>query len=161
MYECDGVITSAFETAEPPEGLQAVKSFLANTSRQMYVIGPVLPPIEHTAAIELGEAVNSTEIKHFLDKMLYLHGERSLIYVGRFHSCGSFRSGNSAQISFGTLIYPPKAENVWILIDVLIERNIPFVSPTYCYPLHKYPSILSLDRRSGLCALQNSRRNGK
>ncbi|GJE92128.1 glycosyltransferase family 1 protein [Phanerochaete sordida] len=108
VYECDAVFSCSTAALEPPETVQAFTEFLALTSRKLYFLGPLLPETSGEADAAQRELEKSPEIASFLTGVLEKHGERSLI-------------------SFGTMFWTTKPEQVWTFLDVLIERNTPFV----------------------------------
>ncbi|KAF8575272.1 glycosyltransferase family 1 protein [Ramaria rubella] len=117
--ECDGFISASL--SYEAESLNATRSWLSETNRSLYVVGPLMPPgvgdvglsySSKKAEVALSE--NGDEFDLFLDKMLQCHGERSIIYA-------------SHTISFGTMFWPYKDQYVWLFIDVLIELGVPFI----------------------------------
>ncbi|OJT12307.1 UDP-glycosyltransferase 73E1 [Trametes pubescens] len=108
---CDGAFLI---TAEPyePEAVAAVRGWYAETGRPVYVCGPLLPPTSATAtAKEKQQSKEAIEISEFLDTTLKTSGEKSLLYI-----------------SFGSIFWPVKSpENIWAFLDVVMERNIPFI----------------------------------
>ena len=69
--------------------MDAVRTWLAETNRPLYTIGPLVPPgFGDTAGlstvakqIELDSSKHGTEFPNFLDRILKIHGKNSLIYV--------------------------------------------------------------------------------
>ena len=86
--ECDGFLCAS-SAAYESESLHALRSWLAETSRPVYTIGPLVPPGFGDAAglssvakqKEIDSSKNGGEFQIFLDKTLKSHGEHSLIYV--------------------------------------------------------------------------------
>ncbi|KAI0769596.1 hypothetical protein BD413DRAFT_555388 [Trametes elegans] len=112
LYEniarCDGVILASPEPFEP-EGVQAIKHYYADTSRAVYVCGP-LHSSTHPATNEK-PSQHALAIADFLESTLKTSGKKSLIYI-----------------SFGSMFWPIKtSEKVWTFLDVVMERNIPFI----------------------------------
>lgn len=83
MVECDGIITSGPACLEAPEGLSRLSAWLAQTSRSLYVVGPLQPVgnLEHAAAQEKTLSKDARKIDAFMERMLKLRGERSMIFV--------------------------------------------------------------------------------
>ena len=82
-YEaCSGLILTTPEAYEP-EAIAATKDWWAETQRQVWAIGPLLPSVASTEAVagEEAQSPNFGEIKQFMDRIAQSHGERSLLYV--------------------------------------------------------------------------------
>ncbi|KAI0769592.1 UDP-Glycosyltransferase/glycogen phosphorylase [Trametes elegans] len=111
LESCDGIFLLTAEAIEPA-AVAAVRRWYAETSRPAYVCGPLLPPSgAHAVENEKKQSKESTEIQEFLDTMLEGSGENSLLYI-----------------SFGSTFWPYMApEKLWALVDVVMERNIPFI----------------------------------
>ena len=100
--ECDGFV-SVSSAAYESESLDAMRSWLAETNRPVYAVGPLVPPGYGDAAglspvakkMEIDSSKNGTEFQTFLDKTLKSHGDRSLIYVHKNHILSAKRSGGS------------------------------------------------------------------
>ena len=79
---CDGVIITSPEVFEP-EGIAATKEWFGETGRPAWAIGPLLYAASSNEAVA-GEAAlseDSGEIMKFMNSVLSLHGERSMLYV--------------------------------------------------------------------------------
>ena len=63
--------------------LDALKQCLSNMQKELYVLGPLLPPGYGTKT-QNGEEGTSVDIETFLGKMLVQHGERSVFFVRFF-----------------------------------------------------------------------------
>ncbi|KAI0716582.1 UDP-Glycosyltransferase/glycogen phosphorylase [Earliella scabrosa] len=112
IEKADGVLLFTPESYEP-EAVAAVRRWFKETNRPVYACGPLLPSASKGAAVanETKLSKESVEIQSFLDEVLRTSGERSLVYI-----------------SFGSLFWPAKSpENVWAVVDVLIELNVPFI----------------------------------
>ncbi|KAF8577002.1 glycosyltransferase family 1 protein [Ramaria rubella] len=114
--ECDGFVAVS-SMAYEAESLRAMRIWLAETNRPMYAVGPLMPPgagdkglsaISQQKEIEI--SANGDQFQSFLDRMLKVHGEKSIIYI-----------------SFGSIFWPEKSEHVWIFIQALIEFRVPFI----------------------------------
>ncbi|TBU44934.1 UDP-Glycosyltransferase/glycogen phosphorylase [Dichomitus squalens] len=96
-----------------PEAVAAAKGWFAQTGRPAYAVGPLLPSASKEAA-DANEKKQSSEggqIQEFLDATLKTSGPKSLLYI-----------------SFGSIFWPVnKPENVWAVLDVVMELNIPFI----------------------------------
>lgn len=120
-------------TPEPyePEAVAAVRDWFGKTGRPVYVCGPLLPPTSATAtAKEQQQSTEAVQIQEFLDTTLKTSGEKSLLYVRAcLDTFGVWKRFMSVQISFGSLFWPVKTpEKMWAVLDVVMERGIPFVS---------------------------------
>ncbi|GJE92136.1 glycosyltransferase family 1 protein [Phanerochaete sordida] len=111
IYECDAVFSCSIAALEPPEALQAFTEFLALTSRKLHLLGLLMPETSvGEEADAKREIEKSPEIASFMDGVLQKHGECSLVYI-----------------SFGSVYWTTKPEHVWIFLDILMERNLPFI----------------------------------
>jgi hypothetical protein len=82
---------SVSSAAFDQEALEAMRTWLAETNRQMYAVGPLVPPgfgdrglSDAAKQIEIDSSAKGGEFQAFLDKTLKSHGEHSLIYVSHF-----------------------------------------------------------------------------
>ncbi|GJE88822.1 glycosyltransferase family 1 protein [Phanerochaete sordida] len=110
VKECDGFIAASMPCVEPAEVIAAFTKFYARMSKKLYLLGPLLPTTQRAAAADAQQAEKSPEVGAFLARALQEHGARSLVYI-----------------SFGTLFWPTQPEQVWTFLDVLIEKQIPFI----------------------------------
>ncbi|KAI0630197.1 UDP-Glycosyltransferase/glycogen phosphorylase [Trametes polyzona] len=109
MQDADGLIT--FDAAEyHPRATAAILQYYGKDSRKAIYAGPLLPAGEKAVSTEAFQSHNGGEIMAFLDEKLKTAGERSVLYV-----------------SFGSLFWPKDPTRLWAVIDVLIEKNVPFV----------------------------------
>ncbi|KAM5530920.1 hypothetical protein V8D89_015410 [Ganoderma adspersum] len=100
-------------TSYEPEAVAAARAWFAEKGRPAYAVGPLLPSASKATAQanEKKQSAEASEIQEFLDATLKMSGEKSLVYI-----------------SFGSMFWPStKPENVWAVLDVLIELNIPFI----------------------------------
>lgn len=86
MEQCDAVILG---TAEPyeTEAIARITEWFAETSREVYTLGHLLPTSKNAAAGEQKQSEKAGEIAQFLDRTLETDGPESLLYVrhGHFH----------------------------------------------------------------------------
>ncbi|KAH9848125.1 UDP-Glycosyltransferase/glycogen phosphorylase [Lenzites betulinus] len=109
LLQTDGVLT--LDAADYyPEVASEFREWFAETSRKVYYAGPLVPSsgILIPAAAERDPAVCGAA--RFLDEQLAAKGERCVIYI-----------------SFGTLFWPSDPEKVHAVLEVLIQRQIPFI----------------------------------
>ncbi|KAF8577021.1 glycosyltransferase family 1 protein [Ramaria rubella] len=109
--ECDGFLAVS-STAYEPESFDGMRTWLSETNRSIYAIGPLTPPdslSESSKKQEIEASANGDEFEVFLNRQLKKYGEKSIIYI-----------------SFGS-IWWPKNEYVWIFVDVLLQLGIPFI----------------------------------
>ncbi|KAI0355640.1 UDP-Glycosyltransferase/glycogen phosphorylase [Trametes cingulata] len=105
----DGFVT--IDAADfQPKATAEVRKALAETSRRMFYAGPLLPSGQQAVRGEKQQSQNGNEIMAFLDEKLAICGERSVVYI-----------------SFGSLFWPSDPEKIWAVLEVLMERNLPFV----------------------------------
>ena len=150
MDKAEGVVT--FDAADyAPHAAEQIRAYFAETGRHVYYTGPLIPEGEE----ETSKDPRFDEIAKFLDAKLVSHGKGTVVYV-RF----SLRYMPSYltfahQISFGSMFWPMDNAKLWAVIDVLMERNIPFVSRcSISWPLRTLTDSLlpghELRRRVGL-----------
>ncbi|GJJ13356.1 hypothetical protein Clacol_007608 [Clathrus columnatus] len=115
LHECDGMICAS-NTAFEPEAYRATKEWFAETSRPLYVVGPLLPDSILSSELSNGSKIvdpqlstDEKEIVAFLDNIYATSGSRSLLYV-----------------SFGTIFWPP-GDGIWRVIDIILSRDIPLL----------------------------------
>ncbi|KAH9901483.1 UDP-Glycosyltransferase/glycogen phosphorylase [Cubamyces lactineus] len=110
LQSCDGIILFTPESYEP-EAVAAMKAWMVERGRSAYVCGPLLPTGSQAAVNEKKQSKETVEIEEFLNTTLKTSGEKSLLYI-----------------SFGSMFWPVKTpEKLWAFLDVVIERNIPFI----------------------------------
>ncbi|EJF59059.1 UDP-Glycosyltransferase/glycogen phosphorylase [Dichomitus squalens LYAD-421 SS1] len=105
MQTAHGMLT--FDAAEyDPKTAKALKAWFGKSSRKAYYAGPLIPQgTENTSSDPRADI-----IRKFLDEKLALYGKHSVVYV-----------------SFGSLFWPTDTNKLWAVLEVLMERNIPFV----------------------------------
>ncbi|KAI0069828.1 UDP-Glycosyltransferase/glycogen phosphorylase [Panus rudis PR-1116 ss-1] len=109
-YEiCHGLILSTAEAYEP-EAIKATRTWFNDLGKDVYVVGPLLPTGSNSIKGEYQQSPLATEIAEFLDKTLKEQGQNSLLYF-----------------SLGSAFWPTKPEMAWAVVDVLIEKNLPFI----------------------------------
>ncbi|KAI0349915.1 UDP-Glycosyltransferase/glycogen phosphorylase [Trametes cingulata] len=108
--DTDGVIT--FDAAEyHPEATASLRASFAKTSRKVVYAGPLVPQAGETGS----------DVKAFLDAQLASRGERSVILI-----------------SFGSMFWPSDAAKLGTVLEVLMDKNIPFVM-SCCSPFAAIP----------------------
>ena len=81
--ECDATIINTSYAYESSLSLDAVEQWFSDMQKDIYVLGPLLPPgygIEN----QNGEEGASIDIERFLEEMLVQHGKRSVFLVRLF-----------------------------------------------------------------------------
>ncbi|KAI0690405.1 UDP-Glycosyltransferase/glycogen phosphorylase [Cerioporus squamosus] len=105
LQKADGIIT--FDAADyAPEATKQIRSYFEETGRKIYYAGPLIPEGEE----DTSKDPRSEKISQFLDEKLASHGERSVIYI-----------------AFGSVFWPMDNAKLWAVLNVLMERNVPFV----------------------------------
>ncbi|KAI0780038.1 UDP-Glycosyltransferase/glycogen phosphorylase [Fomes fomentarius] len=105
VQKANGLLT--FDAADyAPKAVSALRSLFAKTGRKAYYTGPLIPRTEE----DTSKDPRSVKIQKFLDDKLVSHGEKSVVYI-----------------SFGSLFWPSDNAKLWAVLDVLMEKNIPFV----------------------------------
>ncbi len=123
IHNAHGIIT--FDAADyAPEVTEQIRSYFAETGRKIYYAGPLIPEGEE----DTSKDPRSEKVSKFLEDKLVSHGEKSVIYVG-VPCCNAtlILELTLAQISFGSLFWPMDNAKLWAVLDVIMERNIPFV----------------------------------
>lgn len=82
LESCDGVILTTSESYEP-EAVTVVKDWFAETSRSVFVLGPLLPTTHDPRALagEKQTSAKAKEIDLFMESTLASHGKGSMLYV--------------------------------------------------------------------------------
>ena len=83
LEKVDGVLLLSPESYEPA-AIEAMRAWFAATGRPVYTTGPLLPSASKSDAAILNEKKLSTDsnaIITFLDEIVTITGEKSLIYV--------------------------------------------------------------------------------
>ena len=143
LATANGIIT--FDAADyAPDATKQYRALFEETGRKIYYAGPLIPQ----GAEDTSKDPRSEKISQFLDEKLASHGERSVIYVsmncqGHVHYARSDSEIVLGQISFGSIFWPMDNAKLWAVLDVIIERNIPFVRSFQC---PAYRSLILLCR---------------
>ncbi|KAK7681776.1 hypothetical protein QCA50_015123 [Cerrena zonata] len=109
LDQCDGLILA---TAEPyeAEAIAHITEWYRETSREVYTVGHLLPSSKNAATGEKKQSEKAEEISQFLQTSLETDGPDSLLYI-----------------SFGSLYWPAKTEDIWAFLDIVMEKNLPFI----------------------------------
>ncbi|EKM59462.1 glycosyltransferase family 1 protein [Phanerochaete carnosa HHB-10118-sp] len=121
IHECDALVSSTSAIYEPKECIKALNDFFALTSRKMYLVGPLISDTKRSSRLETEGAAKSPELLEFMQNALKTHGEKSLIYI-----------------SFGTFFWSTQPDRLWTVLDVLMEKKIPFIL-SHASPFAKVP----------------------
>ena len=124
--ECDATIINTSYAYES-ESLDAMKEWFSDMQKEIYVVGPLLPP-GYGIETQKSEEGSGSDIETFLGEMLAQHGKESVYFVRFFLFFWIPTKYISPQISFGTTFYPSVPEYIDELIEALIEKKAPFVS---------------------------------
>lgn len=131
LDQCDGLIVSAPACFEPEEATSALSKWLARTSRTFYSVGPMLPSGKHAVEQEKRLSADATKIDTFMERIYKTRGQKSMLFVSHlFYSSGIevlITRASYMKVSFGSLFWPNDASKIWIFLNVLLERKIPFV----------------------------------
>ncbi|KAI0649587.1 UDP-Glycosyltransferase/glycogen phosphorylase [Trametes meyenii] len=116
LKDTDGVIT--MDAADyHPEAVAALRKWFGNTSREIVYAGPLVPQGRQDSAPD----ENANGAIAFLDAQLQSRGKRSVILI-----------------SFGSMFWPSDPAKLGAVLDVLMEKDIPFVmsssSPFASFP---------------------------
>lgn len=125
-----GIVT--FDAADyQPKATNGIREFYAEKGTgQVFFAGPLLPSGSQAVSNEKSLAQNGNGVMDFLDEKLKSAGERSVLYVSGSCAIVVFLAYHHVhQLSFGSLFWPSNPAKIWAVIDVLIEKNVPFVSP--------------------------------
>ena len=80
--ECDATIVNT-SYAYDSVSLDAMKRWFTDMQKEIYVLGPLLPPC-YGIEIQNGEEGASQDIETFLEEMQVQHGKRSVFFVRFF-----------------------------------------------------------------------------
>ncbi|EKM61882.1 glycosyltransferase family 1 protein [Phanerochaete carnosa HHB-10118-sp] len=125
IHECDALVSFTSAIYDPKECIEALDDFFALTSRKMHLVGPLISDTKRSARVEMEGAAKSPELLAFMQNALKAHGEDSLIYI-----------------SFGTLFWSTQPDRLWTVLDVLMEKKIPFIL-SHASPWAKVPDEIS------------------
>ncbi|CAL1714247.1 unnamed protein product [Somion occarium] len=109
VEDCDGLIMATPEPYEP-EGIDIFRRWFAETSREVYAIGPMVPFGKKAIEGENKQSQDAADIGQFLQSVLTSHGPKSVIYL-----------------AFGSVCWPAEPEKLWAFLDVVMEQKIPFI----------------------------------
>ncbi|TCD71969.1 hypothetical protein EIP91_000101 [Steccherinum ochraceum] len=111
IEQTEGLIITSSEVYEPA-AVSATREWLAETVRSVWAIGPLLPSIDSEEAVkgEEAQSQDASAITKFVDEVLVKYGERSMLYI-----------------SFGSAFWPLDFDKFETFVDVVIEREIPFI----------------------------------
>ncbi|KAI0671993.1 UDP-Glycosyltransferase/glycogen phosphorylase [Trametes maxima] len=105
LRDTDGVIT--MDAADyHPEAVASLKNWFGKTSREIVYAGPLVPQGRQDSTLDN----NANDAIAFLDTQLQSRGKRSVILI-----------------SFGSMFWPSDPAKLGAVLDVLMERDIPFV----------------------------------
>lgn len=124
IMKSDGLICSTAEVLEPVS-FAALREWFNELGKTVHIVGPLIPDSGKSGAIagETKQSADGNIINDFLDKTLKSHGEKSLLYI-----------------SFGSIFWSLQPEKIWVFLDAVMERKIPFImshaSPLAIIPDH-------------------------
>ncbi|KAH9892441.1 UDP-Glycosyltransferase/glycogen phosphorylase [Cubamyces lactineus] len=106
LRETDGLVTIDAADYITPQTLEAVHAWFG--PKPVYFAGPFVSPVKTSPdAFARPEAAS---IKRFLDDRMESHGANSVMLV-----------------SFGSMFWPANAAKVGAVLNVLMEKNVPFI----------------------------------
>ncbi|KAI0785598.1 hypothetical protein C8Q75DRAFT_809194 [Abortiporus biennis] len=129
----DGVFLYTAEELEPV-GVNVMKEWLDPLGKySVYPIGPLLPPAEARTHFtsETNLSNNANKIEAFMDIILKTRGPQSMLFI-----------------SFGSLFFPMNQDKLRVVIDVVIEKGIPFIM---CYGAHSAQIPEDVQRKIDCC----------
>ncbi|KAI0645438.1 UDP-Glycosyltransferase/glycogen phosphorylase [Trametes meyenii] len=107
LEDCDSMLLYTAESYEP-DAVAAAREWFAETSRKIYVCGPLVPL---RVPDEDSQAKNMAETQAFMSSTLVASGQQSLLYI-----------------SFGTLNHgTSEVQKLRTLLDVVTELDISFI----------------------------------
>lgn len=140
LNESDGTIINTSEAYESVF-IETLRSWLGGMNRSLYSVGPTVPADFQTGELSSQEATKAVqtvdtkspdqvEIENFLNNALETKGKGSVFFVGTLTGGKWYLLTElNFQISFGSTYWPPDASYVEEIVNVLLEQDIPFVSP--------------------------------
>ena len=149
LNECDGVLMPSSHSWEHTSLIQ-MEEWLKSLHQEtlpLYVIGPLLHPGYGRPSVEDSVSEQSQgerDVQVFLKEMQANYGERSVFFVYSFKD-GCHKYSLLFQISFGTVFWPTIPGYIDEVIQVLIDKEVPFVSffLSYSFILHFFPLPLN------------------
>ncbi|KAF7342304.1 Glycosyltransferase family 1 protein [Mycena venus] len=114
---CDGIFLNTLPVYDG-ESLVAFEDWMKKSlNKSVYPVGPLLPPGYGGEQVDIRPTSNGPrdlEVKSFLDSMESKYGNKSVLFI-----------------SFGTVFWPKREDQVEVLVDTLIEKQFPFI---LCHP---------------------------
>lgn len=120
----DALLLTTSELYEP-EGLAGIRDWFGETSRPVYAVGPLFPPVNKEKNVPEDYSPDFAKVQTFLDQTFEKYGEHSLVYI-----------------SFGSLFWSKEPEKIFTFLDVMIEKKIPFIM-SYGSPFASIPDAIA------------------
>lgn len=134
--QSDGLILTTCKAYENSGSLDALTAYRAESNEPTFALGPLIP-VHYASGNFKTNSNGDTEdaLQAFLEDNLEKFGEGSVLFVSAATVLLSFVSASyfvilHYKMSFGTMNWPESLDNVEEVIDCLIERKMPFVSPS-------------------------------
>ncbi|KAI0785582.1 UDP-Glycosyltransferase/glycogen phosphorylase [Abortiporus biennis] len=107
----DGVLVYTAEEYEPA-AVDSIRHWLQQQSKPLYTLAPLVPELEHRSKVSSEDSIsrNTNEIEQFMDSVLSSRGPQSLLFI-----------------SFGSVFWPTEPEKIWAVLDVILDKKIPFI----------------------------------
>ncbi|KAI0790764.1 UDP-Glycosyltransferase/glycogen phosphorylase [Abortiporus biennis] len=110
LDKCDSMILSSSEALEPG-AVSVIREWFQETSRSLLTVGPTQPLLQNMDfRSEDSLSQDPDQIAQFMTSILTSHGPESLLYI-----------------SFGSVFWPIQPEKMWAVLDVIMEKQIPFI----------------------------------
>ncbi|KAI0663652.1 UDP-Glycosyltransferase/glycogen phosphorylase [Cubamyces menziesii] len=106
LRETDGLVTIDAADYITPRTSEAVRTWFGE--RPVYFAGPLVSPVR--ASPDAFAKPEAASIKRFLDDRMASHGAKSVMLI-----------------SFGSMFWPTNAAKVGAVLNVLMEKNVPFI----------------------------------
>lgn len=126
IQDADAIISASMAHIEPRAIIETFNTALSKTSRKIHFMGLLLPQSTREIVAERAELASSPEIASFMANALEKYGQRSVIYI-----------------SFGTVYWTTQPDMAWTVLDVLLDRKIPFIM-AHASPLCQVPEEVKL-----------------
>ncbi|KAI0820409.1 UDP-Glycosyltransferase/glycogen phosphorylase [Trametes gibbosa] len=109
LQNTDGVLT--FDAADyHASATTALREWFGASSRSFCFAGPLVPPSDAKSLSGWVSSPGAEPVFEFLDRMLAVHGKRSVIYV-----------------SFGSGLWPSDLEKLDAVLDTIMSRGLPIL----------------------------------
>jgi hypothetical protein len=147
LNDSDGTIINTSEAYEAVV-IETLRSWLSGMGKAFFSVGPTVPVDFKSgelvksqkvpnggSATEIEHSAEQSEVELFLENALDKYGKESVIFVRypwcKFSKRKTHVRGRFFQISFGSTYWPPDNSFVEEILNVMIEKDFPFVRSAF------------------------------